>query len=273
MNPFHLSILIGLVNTLPVMIWGSYFLNKHNEKRKWVLYSFSLGSLTVIPLVFFKEIASYLPFLDFQTAFNNSPHLQASVLSVPLAVVSFIVVVAIIEEYFKHKVADTVDKSEITSIDDAIEFSIMAALGFAFAENTFYLINIWQNLDIQTFWSVYLLRAVFSTFAHCLFSTIYGYYFGLSLFADKVFDKTNYHPYSLSAFLQKFHIVMNKTFLKKIFATESQFIGLFYASIIHSMFNIALELQWNLVLVPFVFFGLSFVNNLINSKKNIQEMI
>ena len=61
----------------------------------------------------------------------------------------------------------------------------MAALGFAFAENTFYLINIWKNLDVQTFTSVYLLRAVFSTFAHCLFSTIYGYYFGLALFSKK----------------------------------------------------------------------------------------
>ena len=169
MSNLKLSILIGLINAVPILIWGSYFLHKHNEKRKWVLFSFSLGALSVVPLVFIRYFTDILPFLDLETTLQANSFLQANFLNIPISLISFFIIIAAIEEYLKHKVADKVSKSEITSVDDAIEFSIMAALGFAFAENTFYLINIWKNLDIQTFTSVFVLRAVFSTFAHCLF--------------------------------------------------------------------------------------------------------
>ena len=272
MNPFVLSLIIGSINALPILVWGSYFLHKHNERRKWVLYSFGLGGLLVVPLVFMKQLSVFLPFLDFQSSLNQSEALQASILTVPLTMISFFVIVGVVEEYLKHKVADKVPKNEITSFDDAIEFSIMAALGFAFAENTFYLINIWQYLDTQTFWSVYLLRAVFSTFAHCLFSTVYGYYFGLSLFPNQVYNQETYHRFSLSRLIQRCHCRLSKSFLKKFFIAESQFIGLFYAASLHAIFNIFLELQITIFLVPFLIFGMSFVSKLINDKKNLKEL-
>jgi len=272
MSNLTLSILIGLINAVPILIWGSYFLHKHNEKRKWVLFSFSLGALCVIPLVFLRYFTDLLPFLDLEKTLNSSTFLKTSVLNIPLSLIAFFVIIALVEEYLKHKVADKVSKNEITSIDDAIEFSIMAALGFAFAENTFYLINIWKNLDVQTFTSVYLLRAVFSTFAHCLFSTIYGYYFGLALFSKKIYNDDTYHPWSITQLLKKFHFKCKKSFLSKLFAVESQFIGLVYATSLHAVFNLLLEFQFTLFLAPFFVFGLGYVKKLIESKKALKEL-
>jgi len=272
MSNLTLSILIGLINAVPILIWGSYFLHKHNEKRKWVLFSFSLGALSVVPLVFLRYFTDLIPFLDLQNTLQANSLLQSSFFNIPISLIMFFVIIAAIEEYLKHKVADKVSRNEITSIDDAIEFSIMAALGFAFAENTFYLINIWKNLDIQTFTSVFMLRAVFSTFAHCLFSTIYGYYFGLALFSKKVYNDNQYHAWSLTRLLKKFHFRFKRGFMAKIFAAESQFVGLFYATSLHAIFNILLEFQFTLFLAPFFIIGLSCIKKLIESKKALKEL-
>lgn len=273
MSNLSLSLLIALINAVPILVWGGYFLHKHNEKRKWVLFSFSLGALSVIPLVFLRYFTDLLPFLDFEKSLQANSFLKTSILNIPLSLILFFVIIAMIEEYFKHKVADKVSKQEITSIDDAIEFSIMAALGFAFAENTFYLINIWKNLDLQTFTSVYLLRSVFSTFAHCLFSTVYGYYFGIALFSNRLLYDEKYHPWSITKLLKKVHVKGQHSFLSKIFAAESQFIGLFYATSLHAIFNLLLEFQFTLFLAPFFIFGLAFVKKIIESKETLKEMV
>lgn len=272
MSNLTLSILIGLINAVPVLIWGSYFLHKHNEKRKWVLFSFSLGALSVVPLVFLRFFTDVLPFLDLESSLKANSLLQANFLNIPISLITFFIIIAAIEEYLKHKVADKVSKSEITSVDDAIEFSIMAALGFAFAENTFYLINIWKNLDIQTFTTVFILRAVFSTFAHCLFSTVYGYYFGIAMFSKKVYNDDQYNPRSITKLIQKLHLKLSKGSLVKIFAAESQFVGLIYATTLHAIFNLLLEFQFTLFLAPFFIFGLAWVKKLIESKKALKQL-
>ena len=78
MSNLTLSILIGLINAVPILIWGSYFLHKHNEKRKWVLFSFSLGALSVVPLVFLRYFTELIPFLDLQNTLQANSLLQSS---------------------------------------------------------------------------------------------------------------------------------------------------------------------------------------------------
>ena len=90
MSNLTLSILIGLINAVPILIWGSYFLHKHNEKRKWVLFSFSLGALSVVPLVFLRYFTDLLPFLDLEKTLNSSTFLKTSVLNIPLSLIAFL---------------------------------------------------------------------------------------------------------------------------------------------------------------------------------------
>jgi len=262
-HPLIIVLISSLVSLSPILLWAAFLLYKHNEKRNLVVNTFMLGALMVIPLLVYKKLWEYLPFLDFQTAFN-------SLESTTLSLVLLFLTVGIIEEYLKHFVAGRVDRKEISSIDDAIEFSIMAALGFSFAENTIYFIQVWQNMGTDILWQLVGFRSLFSTFAHVLFSTIYGYHFGLALFAKPVYKKM-----STQRLDKKFINLLHKLTKVKgevLFHEQQIFTGLFYAAVLHAIFNTALGLGYTTFLVPFLIFGVMHVISLISDRHNQVEM-
>lgn len=265
MSPIFTVLICALLSFFPVIVWGSLFLYKHDEKRDLVIKTFVFSAFAVIPLVFYRIIWNVLPSEQLNQYLYTVINFDLFKLNLPVNILILFLLIGFIEEYLKHFVAANIDKKEIDNIDDAIEFGIIAALGFSFAENTFYFIDIYQNLELSMFWKVVLLRSFFSTLAHIIFSSIYGYHFGVSLFAKNLENRKEYSfVSSINRVLSKFIPVSSTT----IFVNEQRFIGLMLAGLFHALFNVFLELNQVLLLIPILFLGLYYVLYLIHKKQN-----
>ncbi len=269
MQVWGLVALCIALSLLPVLAWGSLFLYKHNEKKDLVIKTFIFAAISVIPLVCYRLLWGVLPGAQLNEYFSTIINFQIFQSSLPLNLLVLFVTIGIVEEYLKHFVASKVDKSEIDNIDDAIEFSIIAALGFSFAENAFYFIDVYQNLEITMFWKVVVFRSLFSTLAHVIFSSIYGYHFGLALFA-KPLTKQRYQMGFITSINRILARLLAKLRIREsdLFMDEQRFLGLFLAASLHAAFNVFLELNQVAVVLPMLFFGLYYVLYLISKKEN-----
>lgn len=154
----------------------------------------------------------------------------------------FFLVVGMLEEFVKHLLVRFADDEKITSIADAITFSVIVALGFAFAENILYLYNFihseaFKGSNLAGF---FILRSILPVLAHVGFSGILGYYFGLSKFAADITEsKTKRHR------LIWLRIINQITGLniKTAYHDEKMIEGLLLAMGLHAAFNYFLEVQ------------------------------
>jgi RsiW-degrading membrane proteinase PrsW (M82 family) len=252
MNPISIALLSCVLSLIPTILWGMLFLYKHEEKKILLIKTYIYGGLMVVPLVFYRTFFQFSPenmFFGF----------------LPSMLVLF-VTIAFLEEFLKHLVTRQVDHNEIQSIDDAIEFSIVAALGFAFAENTFYFIEVYQSLGKEVFYQTIILRSLFATFAHSLFSSIYGYYYGKQIFAKQIYEQEI--PKRATGIFKRIARFIHSINPYKIFQNEMRLLGLLFASIVHATYNILLEMDFVNFLLPFMCFGLYFIFRMIWSKKN-----
>lgn len=260
----------SVFSLVPILIWAAIFLYKHGEKRELVVKTFSIGALLVIPFIFYRRLWDVFPILNVEQALKGlateSLQITQMSLNLPISLAIMFATLGCLEEYLKHKAASRIEEVEINSIDDAIEFSIIAALGFSFAENTFYFIEIWQNAGPDLFYRLVVFRSLFSTFAHILFSSLYGYHFGLALFADPII----HDPKNKSFYKRIVHWIHTKTNFRDdvIFKDYQLFLGLFTASMLHGLYNILLELKNTLFLIPFLIFGFAHIMRLISDHKN-----
>ena len=265
MSSFWTVIMCAALSLLPILAWGSLFLYKHGEKRDLVIKTFVFSALAVIPLVFYRLIQGVIPQSQINEYLQTIINFQIFETALPLNLLVLFLTIGFVEEYLKHFVAAKVDRNEIDNIDDAIEFGIIAALGFSFAENTFYFIDVYQNLEITLFWKVVIFRSMFSTLAHIIFSSIYGYHYGLALFGKNIAHRKDF------AFAKSVNRMLSRLFRvssTKIFINEQRFLGLFLAGIFHAAFNVFLELNQILLVLPILFLGLYYVLHLISKKQN-----
>lgn len=226
----------------------------------------------VLPFIVYRKLWDFFPFLNVESAAHQLSSKPLSIfsisLNIPLGMAILFASLGCLEEYLKHRVATSIDKSEINSIDDAIEFSIIAALGFAFAENTFYFIQVWKSSGTDILFKLVIFRSLFSSFAHILFSSIYGYHFGLSLFSKPILEDTQNQSYYKRIV---FWIHKKLKFRTDIIYKDFQlFIGLFLASVFHGLYNILLELHNTIFLVPFLAFGFLHIMKLISDERNLK---
>lgn len=264
LNPLSIVGLTVLLSSLPVLIWGAIFLYKSKEQRYMVVRTFMIGALMVVPLVLYRELWDLFPSISLVENLKPLQNFGISFAGLTLNLLVLYASIGIVEEYLKHVVVKKVDKNEINSVRDSIEFSIIAALGFSFAENTFYFIQVYHSFGIDMLIQVFVFRSLFSTFAHVLFSAVYGYHFGLALFAKDIYrqKKANSFLYSI---IYKFYSLLK---MKKVDAFEDQhrFLGLFFAASLHAVFNLLLEAGITVFLVPFLVIGVIHVSYLIYRK-------
>lgn len=262
------SILLACV---PAFIWAVIFYKKDPIYRPKALQTFLLGISSVVPILIYKWSWEYLPQANI---FNYTNNFQADLfaftdhLYLPVGSLFAYMFVGVIEEYMKNLVVRKADKGFFRNIDDAIEFSIMSALGFAFIENILYFYYIWEYQGVDVLLVSFVFRALFSTFAHILFSGIYGYYYGMAYFADPLWSeevRKNRHPL-VNLFHTVFHFKRNR-----VFATEKISEGLLIAVILHGLFNILLEMNLTFFMVPFLVLGYSFLDHLFKVKENLKE--
>jgi RsiW-degrading membrane proteinase PrsW (M82 family) len=154
--------------------------------------------------------------------------------------VSFFLVVGMLEEYVKHLVLRFSDEEKIHTVDDAISFSIITALGFAFVENIMYLMNYTHanGFSLPHLGALFLLRSLVPVSAHISFSAITGYFYGISLFAHEIVREEIFRK--KHSLLIQIHKVLNmKT--STLFYEEKMIEGLFLSMIVHTVFNLLLQ--------------------------------
>ena len=259
-----------LLASVPAMVWSYIFYKKDPVHASKAVATFLVGMLAVIPMLAYKWSWQFFPQIN---VFNYTNTLQADVLHfspllvLPVGSILAFMFVGVIEEYLKHRVVVQVDRGFFRNIDDAIEFSIIAALGFAFIENVLYFYYIWEFQGTDTVLISFVFRSLFSTFAHVLFSGIYGYFYGLAYFADPIWAEKNRekrHPFLNT--LHKF------THFKKsrVFQAEKLTEGLLLATVLHAIFNILLEMNVTFFMIPFLLIGYNYLNHLFHKKENLK---
>jgi RsiW-degrading membrane proteinase PrsW (M82 family) len=266
-----MQILISiLMASIPAFIWGGIFYKKDPVSRKKAKQTFILGMLAVAPILLYKWSWKYFPGLNINVYTDT---LQANLLSfssalyLPLGKVVMFMFVGVIEEYMKHLVVKKADQGFFRNIDDAIEFSIISALGFAFIENSLYLYYIWEYQGLDVMLVSFVFRAIFSTFAHILFSGVYGYFYGIAYFADPIWsEQVRAKRYPIVNLIHTiFHFKRNR-----VFATEKITEGLVLAIALHASFDILLEMNQTFFMVPFLVMGYGLLDELFKRKENLK---
>lgn len=238
---------------LPVALWLYVFWRYQRENKLLAIISFFGGMLAVVPIYVFQHeigrIESWLSVVAWCAI--------AEIILLSLWV-------GLYEEVTKNWIVRIINRKYFRNIDDAIQFSIIVALGFAFLENILYLydnicqpnVNLMSNLGFfgevkllltkpaeyclagstgSQFWFYFAFRAIGSTFLHVFASGIFGYYYGLSQFATpllqdrlakngKIFFSTWVH-----------RIIHLKT--QTVFRDEKIVEGVLLATLLHGSFN------------------------------------
>lgn len=253
---------------LPALAWMYIFLARQRENRGLVAMTFIAGIVAVIPVFALQiEIERIHTFLGGW--------------STPLiAVLLTSLWIGLYEETAKHWVVQKVDDSTFRNVDDAIELSIVAALGFSFIENVMYFHSIWNNPAIDNFWFYYTFRSLGSMFLHVFASGIYGYFYGLAHFAQPVLQDHINAGYRFPIVRTLHHIFHLKS--STLFHEEMVVVGLIAAATIHGAFdammglsdyfqnegNIFLYKFFLIAAVPFLVGGYFWLTALLDKKED-----
>lgn len=262
---FTLALLLAIV---PACAWGYIFYKKQVGQKSMALITFFAGALFVLPLLGYKYLWQYFPWLNafqYTHPFKDDLVGFANITLIPLDVILTFLIVGVIEEVAKLWAMKVSDRGRIASIDDCIEMFITSALGFAFAENILYFYNIISVHGTENMLFPFVFRSLFSTFAHVMFSGILGYYYGLAHFAGPVLQDEHYkRRWPVFRTLAKvFHLKKNVSFHE-----EKVMEGLVIAVVLHALFNIFLEMNWTFLLVPFLTAGYILLCYLLEKKED-----
>ena len=180
----------------------------------------------------------------------------------------FFVIVGMLEEYIKHLVLRFSDDEKINSVSDALSFSIIGALGFAFVENAMYLKNFLVGTPLGASMPQFLiflfLRSTVSVIAHVCFSAIFGYFYGVSRFTETIYARALQQNQFF--WVNVFHSIVH---LKKstIFKEQRMMEGMLLAVVLHATFNLLLEWGKIQLLIPLLLFLFFIVLNLFHRKQ------
>ncbi len=180
---FTLLVALGVA---PSLIWLWYYLKKdiNPEPKRMVVKVFIFGFFSTF-IAFGIEWALIKIFLDLKTACPQCelivPQLlSASGMGPALFMLSLIMLatLAFVEEWMKFVAArfEIIRSRYFDEPIDAMIYCVIAALGFAAAENIGYIL---QNADNAL--GIAYFRFISSTLLHTLTSAILGYFFALSL--------------------------------------------------------------------------------------------
>lgn len=259
------SIILALI---PALIWSYIFNKKQPEKKSVTINVFIIGALSVLPILFYRYLWNYFPWINafqYTEQFNDTIINIASLVSIPLSVIFTFMLVGIIEEVAKHYCVRGIDHKLFHHIDDVIEFSIIAALGFSFTENILYFQSIWEAKGLENLLKPFLFRSTFSTFAHVMFSGMFGYYYGMAIFAKPILqeDIKQRRGHLARWFYRVFH-----WHTASVFSKEKVLKGLLVATLLHAGFNILLELNLVFLTVPYLVAGYLMLSYLFDKKEN-----
>jgi RsiW-degrading membrane proteinase PrsW (M82 family) len=183
-----------------------------------------------------------------------------------LSVLAFSVIfLAFAEEYSKHLIVRFTDDDSIRSIDDAIEFSVIVGLAFAFAENV---LLYFPRLMAEDNTTMLVMRSVLTVLMHAIASGIFGYFYGLAHFST-------HEVRSGHGGRGVLYRLLHRTFLfsrESIYHEAKMFEGLILAGTFHAVFNLAASQGRIGLMLGLVGVGAAFLYYLLGLKSN-QEKI
>lgn len=256
----------------PAAAWMYIFKKKQPEDRFHTWVTFAVGGLTVFPILLYKWLWQFFPGINifaYSKNFENDLIGISGFVMIPLSVIIAFAFIGVIEEVMKMSAVHAVDDHRIRHIDDAIMFSILAAIGFAFTENILYFFTIWNKQGPEHLLVPFIFRSVFSSFAHILFSAMFGYYYGIAHFAKPLLQEELRN--TRHTFWDWYYRVF-KWKAAELFHEQKMFEGLFLAVLLHAVYNIFLEMNWTFIMVPYLIVGYLFVSRLFRMKENQKRL-
>ena len=178
--------------------------------------------------------------------------------------------VGMLEEFTKHLVLRFADEEKIHSVGEAIQFSIVVALGFAFVENVQYFAAMSQNplLSWPEFMLLVGLRSLVSVGAHVSFSAILGYFYGVAKFATNIYQQEVLeHRHKAIEWMHRVLHLKGEV----LFHEQKMMEGVLLAMILHAAYNSLLEFGYVSLALPFIAVLLFLVSYLLHQKKLLQR--
>jgi hypothetical protein len=182
----------------------------------------------------------------------------------PVTTISLIFL-AFAEEYSKHLIVRFTDDDSIRSINDAIEFSVIVGLAFAFAENVLlYFPRFLAAGDT----SALLLRSAMTVLMHAVASGILGYFYGLAHFSTEEVRRGHGGRGRAYRLLHRIFLFRRE----RLYHEAKMFEGLVLAGAYHATFNIAAGQGRITVMLALVAAGSAFLHYLLGLKANREKI-
>jgi len=255
----RLAIVVALA-TAPTVIWFTIMFRGRKTSRLPLFLAFFLGTLTVVPIIVLDYIFLKNPELDIYNA------VESTFTTASIAAFAGLVLAAWSEEVFKGWVVKFINRTKIgiQTVNDAVRYSILAGLGFAFTENIFYFYLIWQGDGFLGLLFPMIFRSMFTVCGHMVFSGIFGYYYGMAKFARPIVE-TKLWMGEASKGLRFFSKILGLDEAKS-FGELQMLKGLVIAACIHTAFNFMVDLGQFLVVLVIVGGGFLFLKYLMAHK-------
>jgi len=261
MNVSNLQVIISIILAIiPVIIWLRILFKSEEKQKTAIFWIFTGGALSVVAILALQLLWKRFPVLDIYSL------IERSIENVNLSHLGVFVAVGVIEEIGKHYAVKYADKKviNIETVKDSINLSLVAALGFAFAENIYYFYNIWTYYGLSQLFFPFVFRSVFTTAGHMIFSGIFGYFYGIAKFAKPITEQKVY----IGKISKVREAVEKSPYLKyeQLFRKKTIFYGLLAAMVIHAVFNFMLQLNMVLYVVVYIIFFFALVMYLTRRK-------
>lgn len=291
-NPTFLLTISAIFAAIPAAVWLYIFFKKSEQGKGIVALVFGLGCLTPPTLLIVQWLWDppvetlqqglfQLPFsdkiiqlphifqqiLEITSKFNLSKFVETHITGVNSGFIAMFILFAALEEIIKMYVIISIDKRTllIKTLGDSIKFALASALGFAFAENIYYLYQYWQTISTGDLINMYVFRSIFTACAHMIFSSIFGYHYGIGKFAIDISAQNKIAGASPSIFEKIVSKVMGLP-LSQAFQQKMALKGLFLAISIHATYNYLLQFNKMLPVIIFVILGYIYLRYLLNRK-------
>lgn len=259
-NPAVLFSLATVFSAIPVLIWMAVFFNKEEKSKKTIAFVFALGCLTAPALLGIQYIWDIFPNFNLGALIENNIRSQNT-----MFILTFMLFGAM-EELIKMYVVKAVDERTIliSKVNDAVKYSLVAALGFSFVENVYYLYQFWPSIGLGELTGMYIFRSIFTTCAHMIFSGIFGYYYGIGKYSIVMT-----HHQKLTDGVGAMTKWISRTFklpLSEGFRQKTVLKGVFIAISMHATFNFLLQFNEIIPVIAFVALGYLFLKYLLSRK-------
>ncbi len=230
---------VVILALVPALLWLRIWKGRKIERgaKKYIFIAFILGAFSALVLLLLDRFWMAYPQFDLIRIISKMEFLAKE------RVIVLVVFLAVLEEILKFLVVLFIDKSKnlVNSIHDAIRYSIVAALGFAFAENIIYFYRFGMDMELYQFLALFSFRSVITVCGHLVYSGIFGNYYGMSKFS-KSFATQSY--WGNTKKLDKRSLSDEQLKNKAAWYGRKKILqGLVFAGALHSGFNYFLELE------------------------------